>query len=156
MAGISVAVNISGDAKFMSKLSGLMPALLDWTEALDKAGSDMVAYFSEQPFKSQGGVFGTPWAALSPRTIAIKSELYREYAAQPLIATTTMKNSFEHSATSTHLEVTNSAPYFVYHQSTAPRHKIPRRPMFAVNDDVKGIIQDAFESNLATKIGGLI
>lgn len=145
----SLAVNIRGDAKFMNKLKELGGLeALSFKEALEKAGDELVAYYGGQVFEGQGNVFGTPWRSLSPRTVAFKERHFRQYSAVPLMATGTMRESFTRTATELHLEVGNSAPYFKYHQSTAPRTKIPRRPMIAINDDVKDIVRDAVREKM--------
>lgn len=153
--GLSVEVAISGDAQFTSKLEGIIPALADFKEALEETGKGLKSYFSNQVFDSQGGVYGTPWQSLSAGTVAFKAKHYYQYQAVPLIETGTMRNSFEYKASSRSLAVTNTAPYFKYHQSTAPRTIMPRRPMFAINSAVKRIIQESFEKAFIAKMAGL-
>jgi hypothetical protein len=152
---INVGINISGEASAIKKLEHLGATWGEWKEALDETGKGLKSYFGGRVFASQGGVFGTPWASLSPSTQAYKSLHYRQYAAVPLMATGTMKESFKYSATGTHLEITNEADYFKYHQSTAERSKLPRRPMFAINTDVKNIIKAAFHKAAMAKVSGL-
>lgn len=150
--GLNIAINIQGDKSFMRKLENLGKTWFEWKAAFEETGVNLKGYFAGQAYDSMGGVFGTPWAQLSPSTIAQKSKHYATYASVPLMRTTTMRESFEHKASATHLEITNSAPYFVYHQSSEPRHKIPRRPMFGINHDVKEIIRLAFDKVALVKI----
>lgn len=152
--GLGVEVNVAGDAGFIRKLRGLV-GLMDFSEALRETGENLKEYFGGQVFESHGGVYGTPWKALSPATVAFKSRHFRQFAAVPLQATGEMRRSFAYHASATHLEIINEAPYFKYHQSTEPRKKLPRRPMFAINRDVKAIIRHSFEKAMAKKIGGL-
>lgn len=152
---LSVSVSVKGNAAFMQKLVALGPALTDFRKPLKDIGDELVKYYSGQVFESQGGVFGTPWAQLSPATQAYKAKHYAAYAAVPLVATGTMRKSFRSSVTPRRLVIDNTAPYFVYHQSTTPRHKLPRRPMLGVNDDVKSIIKQIITNDLNKKIGGL-
>jgi hypothetical protein len=155
MAGFGIGIKIEGDEKFMKKLATLGTVLLDFKEGLDDAGKNLTAYFAGQVFASQGGVFGTPWQSLAASTQAYKQKHYAQYSAVPLMATGNMQGSFVHAATPLHLQVNNTAPYFVYHQSTAARSKIPRRAMFAINDDVKSIIRQAIEKAMIAKLAGL-
>ncbi len=148
--GLGVHVNISGDSGFIKKLAGL-ENVLEFTEALRKTGENLVNYFGNQVFESHGGVYGTPWQALSASTVAFKSKHFRQFAAVPLQATGTMKRSFKHSSSALHLEITNEADYFKYHQSTESRSRLPRRPMFAINRDVKAIIRHSFEEAFTAK-----
>lgn len=139
----------------MKKLGNILPTIGNFHGALEKAGNNLVDYFSGPIFESQGGDYGTPWQALSPSTIAYKSKHFRQYAAVPLQATGDMKKSFRSKAGLVHLEITNSAPQFKYHQSTLPRSKIPRRPMFAINKTVKEIIRLSIYESMVEKMAGL-
>lgn len=152
---LNVEINVSGNATVIKKLENLGKTWGEWTEALEDTGKGLKAYFAGPVFASQGGVFGTPWEALSESTQAYKTAHFRQYAAVPLMRTGTMRDSFAYHASGNHLEVTNTQPYFVYHQSTADRHKIPRRPMFAINTAVKNIIRAAFRKAAIAKIEGL-
>lgn len=153
--GLSVVVGVSGDAQFMRKLETLGKTWFEWKEALNDTGEHLRAYFSGQVFSSQGGVLGTPWAELSASTQAQKAKHYQQYDTVPLIRTGKMQDSFAYHATATKLEITNTADYFKYHQSSEARHKIPRRRMFGINNDVKEIIRKAFEKAALLKIAGL-
>lgn len=155
MPGLDVTVNIGGDKEFMGKLVNLAGALVEWRGALQDVGRDLKEYYSTTAFESRGGVFGTPWAGLSASTQAQKSKHYRTYASVPLMRTGKMKGSFYYKTTPTSVEIGNKVPYFKYHQSTAERHKIPRRPMMGVNNDVKGMVRRAFAKAMLAKVAGL-
>lgn len=139
----------------MKKLEELGTDFLKFDEAMKKIGEELIVYYGGQAFKSQGGVFGTPWAPLAPSTQAYKLKHYTQYAAVPLMRTGTMAKSFGYIATSKQVEIVNTADYFEYHQSSEPRHKIPRRVMFGINDDVKNIIGKVIKADINTKLGAL-
>lgn len=63
-----------------------------------------------------------------------------------------MQHSFTAVSTTTSVTIGNSKDYFKYHQSSAPRHKIPYRPMMAINDDVKTIVQNIIQADIRQKI----
>jgi hypothetical protein len=155
MGAFSVAMKISGDDVAIRKLKNLGLTWLEWKDALDDAGKNIVAYSEGQVFASMGGVFGTPWQALSPSTQAQKQQHYPQYAAVPLMRTGAMSKAFDHTATAIHLEVVNNTSYFKYHQSEAPREKIPRRQMFGINNDIKEIVRKAFHKAALKKLAGL-
>ncbi len=150
---ISVEAKLTGDAKFMNKLKGLGDIdALDFHDALSKIGKGMTDYYGGQAYESQGGALGMPWAKLAPSTQAFKIKHYVQYAAVPLMATGAMKSSFTSKASARQLVVSNTAPYFVYHQSSAPRHKLPRRAMFGINSPIKLIIKTILTADLEAKI----
>ncbi len=151
---LQVRVTVSGDSSFLQR-AGRVISTGDFSKPLKEIGNELVSYYSGQVFASQGGVLGEPWATLAHSTMAYKSKHYRAYAAIPLIATGTMKNSFEAKVTSRQLTIGNTAPYFVYHQSSAPRTRLPRRQMLGVNDDVKQIIKQIISRDLNSKLGAL-
>jgi hypothetical protein len=153
---LSIEAKLSGDAKFMSKLKGLGNLdRLDFHQALEKVGKGMTSYYSNEVFASQGGVLGTPWEHLADSTQAYKILHYTQYAAVPLMATGAMKDSFTSKAGPRQLVISNSAPYFVYHQSSAPRSKLPRRQMLGINTPIKTIIKTVILADLEAKIGSM-
>ena len=151
---LQVRVTVSGDSSFLQRV-GRVISTGDFSKPLKEIGDELVSYYSGQVFASQGGVLGDPWARLAPATMLYKSKHYTAYAAIPLIATGTMKNSFQPTVTSRQLTIGNTAPYFMYHQSSAPRTKLPRRQMLGVNDDVKQIIKQIITRDLNSKLGAL-
>jgi phage gpG-like protein len=152
---LGVTVNIQGDAAFMAKLAKIEPSLHDFKKALEIIGTGMVHYYSNDVFKSQGGQYGPSWQQLSPATLALKAKHFRAYANVPLVATGTMKNSFEARAEAQKLTISNSAPYFVYHQSSAPRSKLPRRQMLGIDNKMKQLIRDVIRADVKAKLARL-
>ena len=152
---LGVTVNIKGDAEAMAKIAGIEGALQDFSKALEIIGDGMVHYFSNDVFASQGGMFGAPWAKLSTASLMQKAKHYRAYANVPLIATGTMKSSFVAHTDPKHLTVTNTAPYFVYHQSSAPRSKLPRRQMMGIDQKMKDLIKATIEADIHSKLAVL-
>jgi phage gpG-like protein len=150
---LSVSINISGNEEFMAKLKKLDAGLSDFSKPLKTIGEDLKKYYAGQAFQSMGGVYNMPWAKLAPSTQLFKKKHYPEYAANPLIATTNMRKRFTSQTTATKLVISNSAPYFVYHQSSAPRRKLPRRQMIGINSDVKSVIKQGIEKDIHQKLG---
>lgn len=151
---LTVNVTISGDPSFLQRAAGVISSG-NFSKPLKEIGDELVSYYGGQVFASQGGVYGTPWAQLSPSTQAYKAKHYVAYAAIPLIATGKMRNSFRSTPSARQLVIDNTAPYFDYHQSNAPRTRLPRRQMLGVNDDVKSIIKQIITRDLNGKLGAL-
>lgn len=149
---LNVDVQISGDEQLIAKLIKLDAVISDFSGALKLIGEDLLKYYQDTVFNSMGGVYGTPWMKLAPSTIAQKTKHYRQYAAVPLVASGQMRDSFQAEATPHALKIENTAPYFVYHQSTAPRSKLPRRQMLGINNQVRSIIRNVIEADIRQKI----
>ncbi len=152
---LSVNITVSGGADFIQKLKALGPKLTNFSKPLKEIGTELKKYYSGQVFESQGGVYGTPWAQLSPSTQKYKAIHYVQYSAVPLIATDTMRNSFRATVSPRRLVIDNTAPYFPYHQSSDARTKLPRRQMIGISDDVKQIIKQIITKDINSKLHGL-
>lgn len=149
---LTVTITVKGGDKVNSKLKRLGSSLYNFSDAMKLIGQQAGDYYSNQAFNSQGGVFGSPWPALSPRTLAAKIKLYPQFANVPLVATGTMKDSFEATTTRQSVVISNTAPYYKYHQSTLPRRKIPRRQMAGINAPIKRIVKMIIQDDIKKKI----
>lgn len=153
---LAVTVRITGTQDVINKLKRLDLGLLNFEKPLKTIGSELIDYYEGQVFASQGGALGVKWVALSAKTQAYKRKHYPQYATSPLIRTGQMRyNSFHFSASSNHLTIENSAPYFKYHQSTEARHKIPYRPMMGLNSDTNNIIKNVIKADIKSMIDGI-
>lgn len=149
-------ITVSGSQAVIDKLMASKDMIdAGFKEPLAEIGKDLVKYFSKQPLQSRGGVFGTPWAKLAQSTQAGKKLHYRQYVNVPLMRTGKMMKSFNSKVEPLGLVISNSVPYFKYHQSTASRHKIPWRPMMLINQPVKDMIQTTISEYINAQLGEL-
>jgi phage gpG-like protein len=151
--GMSVNIALKGDSIMIAKLEALGESLIDTSLVLKVIGKELLEYYSGIAWESRGGEFGVPWASLAPSTQRSKSKNFRTYSNTPLMATGNMKKSFYSKVGKNTLTIGNTAPYFKYHQSSAPRAVIPRRPMIGINNTVKAVVAANFELDIKTKIG---
>lgn len=149
---MKVTIEIKGSKEVQLKLKRMGSALYSFPEAMKEIGAEAADYYANEGFNSQGGVFGAVWKGLSPRTIAIKSKLYPQFVNVPLVASGSMKNSFVASSSSSQVIITNTAPQYKYHQSTAARSKLPRRQMAGVNDPIRQLVREKIEKEVIRKI----
>jgi hypothetical protein len=149
---LKVEIRISGDAALVGRLDALKIGLRDFTAPLTVIGEELKNYYGNDVFATQGGAIGIPWPTLAASTVKQKLRKYPTYASTPLIRTGKMKSSFRAKVSPVSLEISNDAPYFKYHQSTAPRSKIPYRPMMAINTEVKSIIQRVIQADVDAKV----
>lgn len=120
--------NIEGEQQLSRVLNGVNVGMRNLRKPFQEAGDNLRRTFETEVFQTRGRVIDAePWAPLSPVTIARKAR--SGYPLTPLIATGRMQKSFRSVATSDQAVVYNTAEYFKYHQSNAPRKKLPRRVM---------------------------
>ena len=146
-------VRIEGGKEVKAKLLKLGPSLLKFKPEFKEIGEEVSKYYAGQVFASRGKVIGEPWKALTPAYKRRKAKRYP--GAGLLVATGKMQESFQAAATDTGVTITNTAPYFKYHQSTEPRTKMPYRPMMGVNKEVKSIIKTILETGVRKKINAV-
>lgn len=151
---LTVEVRITGAKEMIAKLKQINTSLLNFREPLAQIGKELESYYSNNVFSDQGASLGVRWPTLAAKTIMYKKKHYPQYATTPLIATGTMKDSFVSKATINTVTVTNTAPQFKYHQSSAARKKIPYRPMMGINDDVKTIVKTILQADITQKLQG--
>lgn len=147
---MQVSISISGDRQLQTKLKRLGSSLYEFRAGMNDIGRNVARYYSVQGFTSQGGVFGAKWSPLAMRTILQKSKTYP--GRPPLVRTGAMQNSFTFTAASQQVLIGNEMPYFKYHQSSAPRSRLPRRQMMGVNAPVKRMVRTILEAEVRRKI----
>lgn len=152
---LHVAVTIRGDKEVRQKLTRLGSQLFKLRPEMMQIGSELKRYYSGPVFASQGAVLGTKWRQNAPATRAYKARRYPGTGTKTLVRTGRMQKSFDMTATNTSVTIENTAPYFKYHQSSAPRRKMPYRPMMGVNGDVKSVVRQIIERGVRRKIDGM-
>ena len=147
---MQVSIQITGVEKVYQKLNRLGQGLYNFNEAMRLIGQDLVSYYANEGFGSQGGVFDHVWPRLSSKYSVYKAKKWPGRGI--LEASGAMRHGFIYSANSTSVAVDNQVDYFKYHQSTAPRTKMPWRPSMGVNDQVKERIKTIIEADIRLKI----
>ncbi len=113
-------------------LSGILAALSNFQPVLE-AEADVMQEWQRGNFASEGAVFGEPWAALSPRTVAAKER--EGFGARPLIreghlqAEMGQASAYSASSVTTGVDVA-AVPYAPFQQAQT-QHK-PGRVLIAV------------------------
>jgi phage gpG-like protein len=161
---------VNGVSSITRKLATFGQSLENMTPAWDYIGRQLLLDFSHQ-FAQEGGVFGGRWAPLAESTVAQRTRKYGPwFAAHPILVGTgaleasveqrgAAGNVFQVGANS--LTVGTTVPYAVYHNSSGPRTRLPRRQIVGLsnqrigyagrNGSIVGILQDylAYQLRLA-------
>jgi len=129
---ITISGEIEGDKELSRRLMIAADSLEDFSEPLESIGGELKKSFDEN-FSMRGGLFGG-W---QPR---------KDNNTWPLLEKTgDMRNSFTDEVHSDFVILTNTAPYFPYHQSNKPRQRLPRRVMMKIDQQRKTFITKAFQ-----------
>lgn len=150
----TITISIKGNTETQQRLHKLGTSLLNLTDAMKAIGSNFKDFYTEQPFRSQGGIFGDPWPALRPGTIKQKIRYNPTTATYPLIRTTKMQHSFAVESGQNFMRLYNTADYFKYHQLGTSR--IPQRMMLALTESRYQAMKDIITLEVRKKIDGAI
>jgi phage gpG-like protein len=134
---------VEGETQLSRKLVGLRSDLKDYQRPFSDAAFYLKSVFSRDVFETQGAAIGEKWKRLSPVTVAQKAR--RGYPSTPLVGSGAMQNSFATIVSSDQAVIYNTAAYFKYHQSRAPRTRIPRRVMMKLANRQKEEIVRFFQ-----------
>lgn len=134
-------------------LSGILEALSDFQPVLE-AEAGVMQDWQRGNFASEGGVFGEPWAALSPRTVAAKERA--GFSASPLIREghlqAEMGQTSDYGASSVTTGVdTATVPYAPFQQAQTGRK--PGRILVAVTAGEAQEMEDKLQAYLEERLG---
>jgi phage gpG-like protein len=141
---------IEGEKQLSRKLIGLEGDLKDYSYPFRQSADYLKGVFSRDVFETQGRAIGEPWKRLSPYTVAQKAR--RGYPATPLIGSGRMQGSFQTLVSSDQAVIYNTAGYFKFHQSKAPRTKIPRRIMMKIANGQREQIVRYFQEHIRASL----
>jgi phage gpG-like protein len=147
---LQVTVKISGSKEFNTKIKKLGKELYMLKSAMGSIGKDLKTYYSSVGLSSQGGVFGAKWQPLNRKYALRKAKKYP--GRSPLVASGRLQRGYSYDAGQQSVYVSNDTPYFKYHQSSAPRTKMPRRQSIGINTAVKNIVKSNIQDEIAKKI----
>jgi len=134
---MNITFEIEGEVQLSRRMRGLSTSLDDFKGVFGKIGGYLGSFFKNEVFDTEGAVFGEKWA--------IGPYYHR------LQRTGKMKNSFIHKEAKDYVLITNTAPYFKYHQSKLPRRKLPRRIMMKIDESRRQRIIKYFQEAIITK-----
>lgn len=149
---MQITLDVRGNTEVQQKLKRLGESLLIMPAAMREIADKTTKYYENEVFNSQGGILGLNWQRLAPSTTRAKTKNYRQFSNVPLMASGRMRESFVAASTPTSVTISNTAPYFIYHQSTATRYKLPRRAMMGINEPIRELIRDAVTKEIRNKL----
>lgn len=121
------------------KLNNVASGLKDFREPFDNAGGDLLNFFGNTVFESQGREAGEAWQQLAATTLYMRARRIGYYKQTPiatgkiLIWTGRLMKGFQKAVTRTTLIIRNGVDYFKYHQ-------LSQRKMLTINPKVITIV----------------
>ncbi|MFI2837543.1 phage virion morphogenesis protein [Mycolicibacterium sp. PDY-3] len=148
---LELELDVKGAKEVTAMLRNVGADVSDLKGAMADVGDHARKYFGGQVFASRGGVLGQPWRRLSPNYAAQKA---KRYPGRPvLVRSGLMQRSFRSTPSAMSVTISNDAPWFKYHQSSAARRRrIPRRVMIGVYNGMQDDVTKIIASALAKKI----
>lgn len=144
--GFQIEWSVEGDKQLSRVLIGMASSMKDYTTPFSQSADYLRETFSRDVFDTQGGAIGEKWKRLSPYTVAQKAR--RGYPSTPLVGSGAMRESFKTLVSTDQAVVYNTAAYFKYHQSKAPRTKLPRRLMMKLAPNLKEQVVKYFQEHI--------
>lgn len=122
---MQVTLEIRGLKETQQNLLRVKKAMSPRPTVFSQIGRRLTSFFSGEVYASRGGIIGEPWPRLSDAYAAWKARKFP--GAIPLVRTGRMIRSYRYQSGPGFVRLYNPTRYFGYHQSSAPRTKIPRR-----------------------------
>ncbi|WP_210161261.1 phage virion morphogenesis protein [Bradyrhizobium sp. ORS 285] len=151
--GLYLRMELQGEVQLSRVLQGVSATVKNWRPAFEKSGEQMVDFFSEDVFDTEGAAVDDPWAALNPDYEKRKQKKYPD--AGILQATGLMRDSFVSQPSAMSLIVRNTAPYFKFHQSNQPRTRLPRRVMMKLTENIREKLIKNMQAYFIEQVGSL-
>lgn len=152
-----ISFDIDGDRELSRKLHGMLGAVSDWSPVWKTISTDWSTTMARK-FDTEGAheagtaADGTPnpaWAPLSAKYAAWKR---RQYPGMGILQRTgKLRKAAVDPATTitpTSLRLTVGSPYAIYHQSSRPRTKLPRRAFASLTAKQKSRWVKAFRDRI--------
>ena len=147
---LELTLEALGEERIRTFLSGVGLDLRNLRGAMNEVGRGAVKTFSGPVFTSRGQFIGESWPRLSDDYAARKA---KKYPGRPvLVRTGEMQGGFKYESTGMSVTIYNPVPHFIYHQSTAPRTKIPRRAMIGIYKGLDADVRNTVSAVIARKI----
>lgn len=141
---------IEGEQQLLRRFQGIEKEMGDWTPAFKESIETLKDIFENKVFDTQGGAIGEKWDALDPEYQRWKSMHYPGKGI--LQASGAMRRAFATMFKADQAAVWNTATYFAYHQSKAPRSKLPRRVMMKLAESQREIVIKIFHTYFQKKL----
>lgn len=151
---ITVTVTVTGVKETQAGLEKLKDAISHLQPVLQDVGDYMMNFLTNDVFESEGGVYGSSWAELSPSTLIQK---LKKYPGRGILEASgkmrygyNLEVSDQAAIISNNAQSESGAYYAMYHQTGTD--KMPKRTLIKIDEDRKRMIQEKFSDYLNKSI----
>lgn len=148
--GVGFRVRVTGDKETIRRLRRAGVDLKDLSAEMDETGGYLKREYGGPLFETAGQTIGERWRELSEPYKLYKRR--RWPGAGILQASGRMQGAFRVQSGRDFVFLDNPTKYLVYHDSPAPRRKLPRRVIYKLADAQKRVIVDTFERGVQKKM----
>jgi phage gpG-like protein len=146
---INVNISVTGLDESLTMINNLKAAVADVSMEMQDIGDYLMQFYSGDVYDSEGGAFGHQWQPLSEAYAVEKAKRWGSNTI--LVASGQMRNSYSLQTSSQSMTISNSAPYFEYHQDGTGR--MPQRILFDVDQDRLDYITNTILNGIIGKLG---
>jgi phage gpG-like protein len=141
MPDLELKYSIEGEVQLARRLKNLSGRVKDFKPEFRKSTNFLKDFFGGQVFDTKGRAIGEPWK---------KRKVPRPW---PLLQKSgRMRRGFKTRAKRLSGEVYNAVDYFKYHQSKAPRRRLPRRIMMKLTSQLNNKIVGFFHTGVYKRV----
>lgn len=142
-------VTVLGAPELTARFNRVLARLENLEPEFRQIGEHLTQFFSTAPFLSRGGVYGSPWADLSPAYKLRKERLFPGKGT--LVASGKMMDSFKANVEPFRVTIVNDSHVFEYHQMGTD--KMPQRVMMQLDQsrvtNVLGIAKKSLDLRIS-------
>lgn len=137
---IELSASLEGDKELSRRMMKIPDDIGNFKVPLFKIGRE-VRVSIDANYASRGALFGAKW---KPR---------KDKKSHPLLEKTgKMRRAFDQDLGFDYVAIGNTSEYFKYHQSNAPRKKLPRRVMMKIDEIRKVFIVKTMQEHIRSSI----
>lgn len=154
----TLTIRIDGIEELQDKLAKLGRLLTDMRKTFKSVGEYLINFYEDDVFLSQGGVYGTPWADLSPDTIAAKdrhrNDLGSGISARAILQYSgQMRHSWKLQSAPMYALIRNTSDHYAFHQEGTSR--MPQREIAKIDHQRKSAIERIVTDDISERIQSL-
>lgn len=147
---LTTTIEITGNDRALNQLGNLKKVFTDFSPETKLAGDYFLDFLINEVFNSEGSTYGARWSPLTPQYATQKAKRWGN--AGILIASGAMKRSWKLETARDYFQVTNEAPYSIYHQDGTS--KMPQRVLLKFDNNRMQKIVDIIVASLNKRVRG--
>lgn len=150
----TIRLDVKGVPETRVLLAKYARSLHDWSPEMREIKTTFKKFLTRDVFESEGAVFGRPWKPLSPTYRDFKRVTFSGRGI--LQRSGDLRKGWMFVSDDKSVTMENTVDYGIYHQSTRPRKKLPRRPLLHIDQARQDYIVDTLRKGMIKRLKDLI